>query len=117
MSAAYWWETRRDGEPTATYLARVLDDLGAADVATQARRFHFDDYFCPESVDDGANIHRLVFAVEDWARSATRDQRERARVVSAAAKTGEFDGTREESQQWAASSDGQAVFQDLVEGR
>lgn len=115
--AARWWEPRRDGEATAAYLARVLDDLGAADLATKARRYHFDDYFCPESVDDGANINRLVAEVRDWSRSCTRDQRERAKAVIEAAVGGEFDGTREESEQWARSEDGQQVFRALVEGR
>lgn len=116
-TASYWWEHRRDGEPTADYLARVLDELGADHVANKARLYHFDDYFCPPSVDDGANIHRLIDAVLDWSRSATRDQRERAKAVMAAAKDGEFDGTKAESEQWARSPDGRAMFRDLIEGR
>lgn len=112
-----WWERRRDGEPTAEYLARVLGELGADHLANKARLFHFDDYFCPPSVDDGANIHRLIAAVQDWSRSATREQRDRAKVVIKAATDGEFDGTREESDQWARSPQGQQVFRDLIEGR
>lgn len=114
---AYWWEPRRDGEATAAYLARVLDALGADALANKARLFHYDDFFCPDTVDDGANIPRLIANVRGWSRSATRDQRERAKVVMTAAKDGEFDGTRAEADAWAASPDGQAAFRDLIEGR
>lgn len=105
-----WWEPRRDGEPTNDYLARVLDELGAADVAAKALAYHFDDYFCPPDIDDGGNMQRLVAAITDWSRSATRAQRERAKVLTSAVKRGEFDGTRAESTAWAASADGQATF-------
>lgn len=114
---ARWWESRRDGEATAVYLARVLDELGATSLAGQARLWHFDDFFCPDHVDDGANIHRLIAAVKDWGRSATREGRERARILAVAAAEGEFDGTREESEKWGKSPDGQQVFRDLIEGR
>jgi hypothetical protein len=109
-----WWQPRRDGEPTADYLARVLDELGHPDMARRALLAHFDDYFCPDGVDDGANIDRLVAELDSWARSATRDQRHRARAVIEAAKTGEFDGTKAESEQWAASPDGQAAFRAVL---
>jgi hypothetical protein len=111
-----WWESRRDYESTADYLARVLTDLGAEDLADKARLGHFDDYFCPEPVDDGANIHRLIAEVAGWARSATRDQRRRALEVIAAAKDGDFDGTKAESERWAASPTGRAVFREFIEG-
>jgi hypothetical protein len=112
-----WWHPRRDDEPTADYLARVLDELGHTDMARRALLAHFDDYFCPPDVDDGANIHRLVAELDSWARSATRDQRHRARAVIEAAKDGEFDGTRAEADRWAASADGQAAFHELFGGR
>jgi hypothetical protein len=109
-----WWQPRRDGEPTADYLGRVLDDLGHPNMADRARRAHFDDFFCPPEIDDGANIHRLVFEVTDWARSASREQRHRAVAVIDAAKDGEFDGTWEEADRWAASADGRAAFRELL---
>lgn len=107
-----WWEPRRDGEATADYLARVLEELGAPALAARARAFHYDDYLCPPDVDDGANIQRLVLAVCAWAD--THGQPHRARVVAEAAKHGEFDGTSEESGAWARSEDGQAAFRELV---
>lgn len=112
-----WWTPRRAVESTAAYLARVLDELGADHLGNKARLFHFDDYFCPESVDDGANINRLVAEVRSWARAASREQRERSRCVVAAAIEGEFDGTKEESERWASSADGLAVFRELARDR
>jgi hypothetical protein len=111
-----WWEPRREGEPTRDYLARVLDDLGAPDLAARALQAHYDDYLCPPAIDDGANIHRLIAAVQDWSRSSTRLQRERAKAVVVAARDGEFDGTRAEASEWAASPDGQATFAEFLRG-
>ncbi len=116
MSTTVWWERRRHGEPTADYLARVLDEMGAAPLASRALAYHFDDYQCPADVDDGANMQRLVTAVRDWSRSSTRAQRDRAKVVIDAVMNGEFDGTRDEAQAWAASPDGQATFAELLGG-
>lgn len=115
ISPEYWWERRRDGEPTAAYLARVLDLLGEpyAAVATAARALHFDDYFCPEEIDDGANIHRLVAAIA-CVKPADQALKRRATRVAVAAKEGEFDGTREESREWARSPQGRAAFAELL---
>ncbi|HEY7009054.1 MAG TPA: hypothetical protein VH395_08950 [Jatrophihabitantaceae bacterium] len=108
---------RRPGEPTAVYLGRVLDILGLHEMADRARAFHFDDYFCPPEIDDGGNINRLVDELTAHARAADDEQSARIREVIAMAIDGAFDGTREESDQWAASPDGQATFHALFEGR
>lgn len=112
----YWWEPRHDREPTAAYLGRVLDELGPgfAHMATKARGYHYDDFFCPDDVDDGMNIPRLVADLHRWSQAPLpQETRQRAAVMIEAAKNGEFDGTREESDAWAASPDGQAAFRDL----
>jgi len=114
MTIQRWWEPRREGEDTAEFLTRVLSDLGAYDLAEKARLYHFDDYRCPDDIDDGANINRLVQAVTDWSRSVSRTARDRAKVLIDAAKNGEFDGTREEADQWAQSPDGAATFAELI---
>lgn len=121
MNAQRWWTPRGEGEATAAYLARVLDELGAGELATKARAFHFDDYRCPPDVDDGANIHRLIAAVESWAMNhpdrldpqRDRERRRRAGVVIGAAALGEFDGTDEEARAWADSPEGRATFREF----
>jgi hypothetical protein len=114
MTAGYWWGGRRDGERTAVYLTRVLEALGPpfAAVATKARACHFDDYFCPPQVDDGANIHRLVAAIQKRLDRPDVDPptRQKAVQVAVAAREGEFDGTREEAREWGRSAEGQATF-------
>lgn len=110
-----WWEGRRKDEPTADYLSRVLDELGAPDLAANALAYHYDDFFCPEEIDDGANIHRLVRDVADWA--ANNGGPDRARTLIEAAKYGEFDGTEAESRAWGQSAEGQALMRDLLGGK
>lgn len=113
-----WWECRRPSELTTEYLGRVLDELGLDRMAAEARRGRYDDYFCPAEIDDGLNMLHLVNDLQQAAGPKSNPpQRDRIRAVLAAVKSGEFDGTKEESDRWAASAQGQAVMRDLVEGR
>lgn len=106
-----WWEPRRaDESVTAEFLGRVLDELGATDLAKRARLAHFDDYFAPPEVASGFELMQLVVELERWARSTNRHNRLRAREVIKAVKAGEFDGTTEESARWEASKDGQEAM-------
>jgi hypothetical protein len=91
-------------ESTAFYLGRTLDNLGLHDMARRARLGHFDDYFCPPEVDDGANINRLVIELRKQ-RNVQIDRRlaGRINVMIDDAINGEFDGTKEESDEWAKS--------------
>lgn len=107
-----WWAPRRDDESTAEFLGRVLDELGAPDLAANARAFHYDDFRCTLPDDIGNNIHRLITEVEEWA--AAHHQPRRARVVMEAARQGEFDGTLEEARAWQASPEGQSIFGELL---
>jgi len=115
-----WWETRREGERTSDYLARVLGELGPpfAQLANNAEARHYDDFFCPPEVDDGMNINRLVADLLAVTQAQNDPAlRKRATAVGRAAKDGEFDGTREESREWALSPQGQAAFQLLLPKR
>lgn len=107
-----WWAPRRPGEATAGYLARVLDDLGARDLARNARACHYDDFRCPDHIDDAMNIHRLIADVQGWAVANSYPRR--ARTVMAAAVNGEFDSTAAEAQAWARSPEGRSVWQELI---
>lgn len=111
------WERRRPGEQTVTYLGRVLDDyLGFADMARRAREGHFDDYFAPVEVADGQEITRLVNELGAKAQVVAKADRPRVLAVRQAAMTGEFDGTKEESDRWAAGRGGQEAFKDVLGG-
>lgn len=106
---------RRPGESTAIYLGRVLDNLGLNDMADRARLFHYDDYFCPNDIPDAAmNINRLVKELSEHKENADDEDAVHIQEVIELAMDGEFDGTKEESAQWAKSPDGQAAFNELM---
>lgn len=111
------WGERREGEATAVYLGRVLEDYaGMPLLATKALAFHYDDYFCPPEIDDGMNLHRLIADLQNAMRRAPQVTRVRAKEIERAAKEGEFDGTREEADAWGESPEGQAVMRELMRG-
>jgi hypothetical protein len=112
-----WWERRRPGEQTPTYLGRVLDELGFSNMARRAREGHFDDYFAPPEVADGMEILRLYNELRGKLQVVRKADRPRIVAVMEAIKTGEFDATKEESDRWAASKDGQDTMRMLLEGR
>lgn len=108
------WERRRVGELTTEYLGRVLEDyLQLPEMAQRARQGHFDDYFCPPDVDDGMNINRLVDELQRKSTVVTKSRKKRILEVAEAAKQGEFDGTKEESERWAASKEGQDLMKEF----
>jgi len=116
--ATYGWERRRADEQTPTYLGRVLDDyLGLAAMARRAREGHFDDYFAPPEVADGLEILRLVNELHAKTLVVAKSDRPRICEVIEAVKVGEFDATREESDRWAASKDGQDTMRELLGSR
>jgi hypothetical protein len=84
-------------------------------MALRARLCHFDDYFCPSEIADGLEIVRLVRELNERANNTRTHTPQRRRIVAVinAVKQGEFDGTKEESERWAASKDGQAVLGEL----
>lgn len=105
---------RKPGESTMNYLARTLKTVGLNDMARRAELGHFDDYFCPPEVDDGMNINRLVNELSSAAKvQPTTAQRDQIAAVVDMAMSGEFDGTREESERWAKSKDGQETMKEF----
>ncbi len=112
------WARRRAGEQTPTYLGRVLEDyLGLPAMARRAREGHFDDYFAPAEVADGMEILRLYGELRGKAQIVRRADRARILEVAEAVKAGEFDATREESDRWASSKDGQDAMRALLGSR
>lgn len=111
-----WWEPRRPRELTPDYLGRVLDEAGLPEMAERARLGHFDDYNAPREVADGAELIRLVAELRIIGR-ARPELADRLAVVENAARRGEFDATKEESDRWAASLDGQRTLGALVRDR
>lgn len=91
------------GVSTAERLAAVLEDEGLFALAARARAFAFDDYKSDSATPELDLYHALMTADRpDLA----------ARVVA-----GEWDATREESDEWARSPEGQQTMRDLMGGR
>lgn len=92
---------RHENEPTAAFLARVLEAEGApAHMVSLAAEGHYDDYRSPLAMPE-LQLHAD-------ARAAGLPQ------IAAWVEAGVFDGTREESEAWARSPEGQAVFRQLT---
>lgn len=94
---------REEGEPTTEYLARVLTDLKAPDwMVSYASEGHYDDFKSPLPMPE----HQLH-----------ADARENGLPqVAAWVEEGVFDSTKAESEAWARSPEGQALFAELAEG-
>ena len=88
-------------EPTTEKLAKALEEAGApAIMIERARQGYYDDYKSP-----------LPFPEMQLHQDAHLAGLE---GIKAAVEAGEFDSTKEESDEWARSPEGQAAFAELV---
>lgn len=119
-----WWETRRPGEATTDYLARVLGELGVPqEMVERARRGEFDDFKCPTTLPwAGRELHQLVDELRAWlsarmsqdgTEEEAKKERERVAELIGAVVAGEFDATAEEGEAWQRSTEGKAAFDAL----
>lgn len=91
-------------EATKDRLARELHEAGLPEeMVERARRGAYDDW-----ISDSATP--LIDLVNELAKYDTPG----ARLVRAKVIDGDFDGTREESDAWAASEEGRAAFRSLL---
>lgn len=91
------------GESTTERLAAALQAAGVAPaMVARARAGYYDDYKSPLAFP-------CMQLVADLEQAGQRD-------LAARARHGEWDGTKEEAEAWAASPDGQAAFRDLLGG-
>lgn len=92
--------SRREGERTSAYLARELMAAGLHELSFRAATGEFDDYGTVHVCGPTALHGELLKA----------GRPDLAQRVAA----GEFDATIEESDEWAASPEGQAAFASLL---
>lgn len=96
--------TRREGESSSTFLARVLTDEGAPEwMVSLATENHYDDFKSPLAMPE-TQLHADALAND-------------LPQVAAWVVDGIFDATKAESDEWAASPEGQAVFNELLNSR
>lgn len=92
-------------ETSKEKLARALEEAGdpkLAKMIERARDGFYSDYESPLALPE-------LTLVRDLAAAGHPDLARRAQA-------GEFDGTKEEADAWAASEEGQAAFRELING-
>lgn len=96
---------------TAERLAAALDKAGLTGLASKARQFAYDDYKSPSATP----INDLVADLAAIAKSplVTNATALSANELIARAVAGEFDGTKEEADAWAASPEGREAFREF----
>ena len=97
--------------PTSRKLAAVLNDAGFCGLAMRAELNEFHDYFSPHALPTMRLADELAKLVGDTKlseRTRLAAHHIRLRVID-----GEFDASQEESDEWAASPEGQAAFAEL----
>jgi hypothetical protein len=88
-------------EPTTEKLAKALEMAKApAWMIKKAREGYYDDYKSPLAFPEMQLHHDAHVAGLD--------------EIKAAVEAGEFDSTKEESDEWARSPEGQAAFAELI---
>lgn len=89
------------GYPTTERLARALEEAGAPAVMIErARQGYYDDFKSPLAFPEmQLRADALAAGLESIAEGVVND---------------EWDATKEESDEWARSPEGQAAFQELV---
>jgi hypothetical protein len=99
---------------TKDMLADELQKLGLMDMSLKARGGYYHDFLSPLDMPETQLISDLAKVAQQlgWgdARTAVLDLRRR--VIN-----GDFDASKEESDEWAASEEGQDAFKRLQEGR
>jgi predicted NAD/FAD-binding protein len=100
---------------TSQHLADVLRAAGFDDLAERAERAETDEFH------DFLSNHTFPDLVLDTelagiARDTKRDERQRTAAYHIRMRhhEGEFDASLEESDEWAASTDGQAAYAELT---
>jgi hypothetical protein len=95
---------------TKDMLADALMKLGLMDMSLKARGGYYHDYLSPLDMPE-------IQLVRDLADAATRVHDRQGQILDLRERVmhGEFDASKEESDDWAASEEGQAAFRMLTE--
>ena len=105
---------RPAGMHTKDYLAQELDKVGLTEMATRARDGYYHDFLSPLDFPD------LQLEMDLRGAAAACPDAKRAAAIEAVRlrhiHDGEFDADKAESDEWAASPDGQDAFNRLVKG-
>jgi len=87
----------------------ALMDVGFTDLANRAADGEWNDYFGKHPMNITHLIGTLIQRKQDFPMKSDSIE-----DVIALAKSGHFDGTREEADEWAASPEGIETFKELM---
>ena len=103
------------GEHTTAKLARALQEIPGVpkEMITRAVDGYYHDYLSPLAMPE----LQLVTDLRELAKvpATPRDSRTMLRALADHVIAGEFDATKEESDAWAASPEGQETFRQLAD--
>ena len=98
---------------TKDKLANALREIGLTDMATKAVDGYYHDFLSPLPLPTMQLVSDLMAAMTN---PANRDREAAIAALRLRVIDGEFDATTEESEEWAASPDGQAAMRGLING-
>lgn len=88
---------------TKDFLAQELENAGLSEMAARARTGYYHDYLSPLATPE------LQLLADLQAAGTPAALKLRDRHIN-----GEFDASTEESEEWAQSPEGQAIFRELL---
>lgn len=97
---------------TSQHLADTLRAAGFEDLAKRAEADEFHDFLSDDAMPDITLDMELLKIMNAEPRDIER--RNRAADIRTRHHQGEFDASKEESDEWAQSEDGQAAFRELI---
>lgn len=98
---------------TSEILAQALDAVKLEGLAARARQDEFHDFLSPHDFPE-LTLEQLLRNARDACPDGQRMHRIEA--VRQRLLNGDFDASKEESDEWAASAEGQDAFNRLVRG-
>lgn len=98
---------------TKDMLAAALREVGLTDMAELAATGYYHDFLSPLDLPEITLMSDLAMA------STTKDETKSTAIMALRRRVmnGEFDASAEESDEWAASPEGQAAFGQLRQGK
>lgn len=99
---------------TSERLAKALEDIGLHQLAHRARKDEFHDYLSPHDMPETYLIHLLyeTARITDDPIIKSRIMKIRDEVIN-----GDHDASKEESDEWAMSPEGQDAYRRLIRGQ
>ncbi len=105
-----------EGTKTYDYLAQELDKVGLTEMAARAREAYYHDFLSPLALPEMQLERDLHEAVSATLAAGDKERAFAIELLRQAHMQGEFDASKEESDEWAASSEGQEAFDMLIKG-